>query len=76
MNIFSGNIALHIFRKEFRERFDLETLWAVGSKYDDLTNKMDKDADDLMESYNSFLSEFEPIDSETQPFEPIDSKKQ
>ncbi|XP_060063278.1 uncharacterized protein LOC132543773 [Ylistrum balloti] len=29
-----GNILLHIFREEVREKYDLETLWAVGPKFD------------------------------------------
>ncbi|KAK9754699.1 hypothetical protein QE152_g1037 [Popillia japonica] len=28
-----GNIALHIFSKEARTKYDLESLWAVGAQY-------------------------------------------
>lgn len=36
-----GNIALHIFSKEARERYDLDSLWAVGPKMDLEYNKVD-----------------------------------
>ncbi|ENN75885.1 hypothetical protein YQE_07614, partial [Dendroctonus ponderosae] len=35
------NIALHIFSKSARAQYDLDTLWAVGSKYDDQSHKKD-----------------------------------
>ncbi|KAL2736275.1 hypothetical protein V1477_012784 [Vespula maculifrons] len=53
-----GNIALHIFSAAARKQYDLETLWAVGSQYDNQTNKpMEAD---IMEQYNSFLDVFQP----------------
>lgn len=30
-----GNIVLHLFLPETREKYDLETLWTVGPEYDD-----------------------------------------
>lgn len=54
-----GNIALHIFSAEAREHYDLETLWTVGSNYDD---KSQKQEEDIMEQYNAFLKEFHPAE--------------
>lgn len=36
-----GNIALHIFSKEARGQYDLDSLWAVGPKMDLEYNKVD-----------------------------------
>ncbi|KAI4464270.1 iojap superfamily [Holotrichia oblita] len=36
-----GNIALHIFSKEARAKYDLDSLWAVGAEYDSEYNKED-----------------------------------
>ncbi|KAK2580923.1 hypothetical protein KPH14_005991 [Odynerus spinipes] len=55
-----GNIALHIFSAAARERYDLETLWTVGSDYDDETHKPETD---IMEQYNAFLKVFEPAET-------------
>jgi len=33
-----GNIALHIFSRETRELYDLESLWALGRDCDVITN--------------------------------------
>lgn len=30
---------MHLFLQPVREKYDLETLWSVGVKYDDLTNQ-------------------------------------
>lgn len=44
-----GNIALHIFDRKIRKQFDLETLWSVGSDYD---NEMNKPSDPIFELYD------------------------
>ncbi|XP_066260997.1 uncharacterized protein 312 [Euwallacea similis] len=36
-----GNIALHIFSKKARQIYDLDSLWAVGPKYDEEYNKQE-----------------------------------
>ncbi|KAL7298707.1 hypothetical protein TKK_0008465 [Trichogramma kaykai] len=56
-----GNIALHIFSAEERVKYDLETLWSVGSQYDDLSNAKD-DESDIMQRYNAFLKDFQPAE--------------
>merc|ERR1719383_632666 len=55
-----GNIVIHLFRKEERENYDLETLWTVGSRYD---NKSQSGEDTLQQLMSSHLAEFEPLDS-------------
>ncbi|KOX76414.1 Mitochondrial assembly of ribosomal large subunit protein 1 [Melipona quadrifasciata] len=57
-----GNIVLHIFSNNARSLYDLEVLWSVGSDYDD-KNKSSTE-DDIMEQYNTFLSDLEPIEND------------
>lgn len=53
-----GNIALHIFSKTTRTRFDLESLWSVGAAYDSETNKKSEDdVLDLFERHSVFLKD-------------------
>lgn len=33
-----SSIVVHLFSRECRKNYDIEQLWAVGEKYDDLTN--------------------------------------
>ncbi|XP_034174913.1 ribosomal silencing factor RsfS-like protein, 312 isoform X1 [Osmia lignaria lignaria] len=58
-----GNIALHIFSKSARPLYDLETLWSVGPDYDD---KCKSASEDIMEQYNAFLSDLEPLENDEQ----------
>lgn len=59
--MFLGNIVLHIFSSFARSLYDLETLWSVGPDYDDKSrSSTDKD---IMEQYNTFLSDLEPIEN-------------
>ncbi|XP_003699310.1 ribosomal silencing factor RsfS-like protein, 312 [Megachile rotundata] len=55
-----GNIAVHIFSKSARPVYDLETLWSVGPDYDD---KSRGTTEDIMEQYNAFLSDLEPLEN-------------
>ncbi|XP_011255152.2 mitochondrial assembly of ribosomal large subunit protein 1 [Camponotus floridanus] len=55
-----GNIALHIFSLSAREHYDLETLWTVGSQYDDKSNKPEEL--NIMDKYNAFLADLHPAD--------------
>lgn len=41
--LFVGNIAVHLFLKETRRKYDLETLWTVGIEHDDLCQKVEDD---------------------------------
>ena len=36
---FLGNIALHLFLPATRQKYDLESLWTVGSEYDERTRE-------------------------------------
>ena len=56
----AGNIALHILSGSAREHFDLETLWTVGSQYDDKTNTSKESS--IMDQYNAFLADLQPAD--------------
>ncbi|XP_032454905.1 mitochondrial assembly of ribosomal large subunit protein 1 [Nasonia vitripennis] len=56
-----GNIALHLLTHEARLKYDLETLWSVGSQYDDISNKKDQDLD-LMDKYSAFLRNLQPAE--------------
>lgn len=51
-------VVVHLFSKGCREHFDIEQLWAVGEKFDDLTNfpqNNDSDATNMSSSSSSFL---------------------
>ncbi|KAF7285036.1 hypothetical protein GWI33_012344 [Rhynchophorus ferrugineus] len=54
-----GNIALHVFSKKARIVYDLDTLWSVGSKYDDEYNKKEQ-ISEMLSKYSTPLSEFQP----------------
>jgi hypothetical protein len=58
--MYIGNIALHIFSHEIRLKYDLETLWSVGSKYD--VQSKEHVNDDLMEKYKDFLKVLQPAE--------------
>lgn len=55
-----GNIALHIFAPEIRQKYNLESLWTVGSKYDLDCNKPDDSIVELYERHTMFLSDLKP----------------
>ncbi|XP_034825622.1 ribosomal silencing factor RsfS [Maniola hyperantus] len=55
-----GNIALHVFSEKTRKVYDLETLWSVGSEFDEKTNKS-SDVIDILENYSSYLKDLKPL---------------
>lgn len=55
---FSGNIALHIFSTKARTLYDLDSLWAVGSRFDDEYNKKEP-VSEMLEKH-SYLEGLEP----------------
>ncbi|KAL6424150.1 hypothetical protein ACFW04_009784 [Cataglyphis niger] len=57
-----GNIVLHIFSVSAREHYDLETLWTVGSQYDDKSNESQEL--NIVDKYNAFLAGFQPADND------------
>lgn len=54
---------MHIFSKSARSLYDLETLWSVGPDYDDKCNST---SEDIMEQYNAFLADLEPLENDEQ----------
>lgn len=56
-----GNIALHIFSETAREQYDLESLWAVGAKYDRECNKPDEPLVELFERHSVYLNDLKPL---------------
>lgn len=54
-----GNIALHIFSREARRKYDLDMLWSVGPKYDDEYNKEDPVVE-MLEKHTIYLKDFQP----------------
>ncbi|KAF7996484.1 hypothetical protein HCN44_002116 [Aphidius gifuensis] len=56
-----GNIVLHIFSNSAREKFDLETLWSIGSAYDEEYNKPDREKE-FQSRYLELLAGLEPVE--------------
>lgn len=54
-----GNIALHVFSKQARQVYDLESLWAVGPEFDAECNKKDAIVD-MLEKHSIYLHKLEP----------------
>jgi len=61
-----GNVAIHLFTQERRDYYDLETLWTVGSAFDELSRPTDT-SDQLANLMASHLQEFEPASDTTEP---------
>ena len=63
---FEGNIALHMFTHETRERYDLESLWGIGAEFETMIdNNLDEDIlvlEDLMSRKQNLLSDIVPLD--------------
>lgn len=52
-----GNIALHIFTSEAREKYDIEQLWSVGPEFDAESNKPDDAIVQMFERHAVYLSD-------------------
>jgi len=87
MAIDLGNIALHIFSKTARTKFDLESLWSVGTAFDkESVRKAEDNVVDLFERHSVFLQDLSSFkrkgsknegddDDDSTPFDaPIDSE--
>ncbi|CAB3371579.1 Hypothetical predicted protein [Cloeon dipterum] len=57
-----GNIILHIFARATREKYDLESLWSLGSKHDTQSNKKDDELLELLSNKDLYLEDLEPAD--------------
>jgi ribosomal silencing factor RsfS len=56
------NIVLHIFTEATRVRYDVDSLWAVGPEFDELTQRPDQDASvSMLERHIRFLDNLQPI---------------
>lgn len=60
--LISGNIALHIFSRNARSLYDLESLWSVGSEYDIAYNKADDPLITLLQKHSLYLDGLEPAE--------------
>lgn len=53
-----SNIILHVFLRETRELYDIETLWTVGAQFDDKIQRPDTNiVQDIMDKHISFLQQ-------------------
>ncbi|XP_050049252.1 uncharacterized protein RsfS312 [Dermacentor andersoni] len=57
-----GNVVLHVFLAEARRHYDVETLWTVGSRYDDLTHAKDDPVYNLLQQQIQLMQEMQPKD--------------
>ncbi|XP_059484952.1 uncharacterized protein LOC132202201 [Neocloeon triangulifer] len=57
-----GNIILHIFARNAREKYDLESLWSLGSKHDVQSNQKNDELLDLLASSELYLEDLEPAE--------------
>ncbi|KAK4880328.1 hypothetical protein RN001_008474 [Aquatica leii] len=56
-----GNIALHVFSKQARALYDLDSLWALGPEFDKECNKKDPMVE-MLEKHSIFLQDLKPAD--------------
>ena len=54
--LFPGNIALHMFLPETRQKYDLESLWTVGAAFDENTQKENVSA--IEDPFAAYLKDF------------------
>ncbi|XP_026462260.1 mitochondrial assembly of ribosomal large subunit protein 1-like [Ctenocephalides felis] len=55
-----GNIAVHLFLKKVRQKYDIDMLWSVGPEYDTETNKPEETITELLQSHSEFLDKLIP----------------
>ncbi|XP_063700342.1 uncharacterized protein LOC134830713 [Culicoides brevitarsis] len=55
-----GNIAVHIFSHAARYNYDLESLWALGSEYDENCKKKEDDKLTHLDKYSIYLEDLKP----------------
>ena len=61
--IFSGNIAMHLFTPEKRSYYDLETLWGIGSDFDQPdTSNNSLDLDQFLSQNQEWMDQIEILD--------------
>lgn len=52
-----GNIVLHVFTKQCRDYYDLETLWSLGKEYD---TKTTLSSSSIYTDYSNLLASLNP----------------
>lgn len=62
-----GNIALHIFSKKARAEYDIESLWAIGAKYDKESNKPEEPLLEMYGRHSQFLGDLNPAEPSITP---------
>lgn len=60
-SLISGNIAVHIFSRKAREKYDLESLWCLGREFDPRSNQ-ENDLISLLEKHSLSLADLKAID--------------
>lgn len=58
----TGNIILHVFARTARVKYDLESLWCLGSKHDPLSNQKSNELLDLLTNSEMYLEDLEPAE--------------
>lgn len=59
--LFSGNIVLHLFMKDVRTQYDLESLWALGSEFDPHLKKVEQDPlSTIIKKHSVLLDDLHP----------------
>lgn len=55
-----GNIVLHVMLPDVRTRYDIESLWSVGEKYDRISQRREEPIMDALQKHLNFLQEMKP----------------
>eukprot|EP00095_Tigriopus_kingsejongensis_P012075 maker-scaffold60_size442463-snap-gene-2.12 protein:Tk12075 transcript:maker-scaffold60_size442463-snap-gene-2.12-mRNA-1 annotation:"conserved hypothetical protein" len=60
-----GNVVLNLFTLEAREKYDLESLWALGPEFDKITTEGESKSLDAFISLKDMIKDFEPLDTKS-----------
>ncbi|KAL1123907.1 hypothetical protein AAG570_001677 [Ranatra chinensis] len=58
-----GNIALHLMLSSVRKKYDIESLWSLGSEYDTKCNEKEDEILHLLNKYRINLDDFQPANN-------------
>jgi len=62
LGLLLGNIILHIFSRAARQKYDLESLWCLGAKYDVLSNEKSNELLEMLTNSDMYLEDLEPAE--------------